>query len=192
MSSSRNQIPPLLCVAAAAVTIIVAAVILLAMGRTLWGTPGQPGLWSGDIWSPLNSQLLADPYTFTHIIHGLGLYGLLWFVAGSLPVRVRGVLAVAMESGWEILENTNWVIQRYREATISLDYYGDSVINSTGDILAAALGFVLASWLPTRLSVVGFILLEIVLMIWIRDGFLLNILMLIYPIPEVRIWQAGQ
>jgi hypothetical protein len=180
------------CVAAAAVTIIVAAVILLAMGRTLWGTPGQPGLWSGDIWSQLNSQLLADPYTFTHITHGLGLYGLLWFVAGNLPVRVRGVLAVAIESAWEILENTNWVIQRYREATISLDYYGDSVINSVGDISAAALGFVMASWLPTRLSVVGFVLLEIVLMIWIRDGFLLNIIMLIYPIPEVRSWQVGQ
>ncbi len=181
-----------MCGAVAAVTITVAAVILLIMGRTLWGTPGQPGLWSGDIWSKFNSQRLADPYTLTHITHGLGLYVLLWFVAGSLPVRVRGVLAIAMESCWEILENTNWVIQRYRETTISLDYYGDSAINSIGDILAAAFGFVLASWLPTRLTVVGFILLETVLMIWIRDGFLLNILMLIYPISEVQIWQVGK
>ncbi len=180
-----------MCWTAAAATTAVAASVLLAMGRTLWGTAGQPGLWSGDIWSRFNSQRLADPYTLTHIAHGLGLYGLLWLAMRNLPVRVRGILAVAIESGWEVFENSDWVIQRYREATISLDYYGDSVINSTGDILTAALGFVLASWLPGRVILAGFLLLEAVLLLWIRDGFLLNILMLIYPISEVKTWQMG-
>ncbi len=128
-----------MCLTVAAATVAVTAGVLLAMGRTLWGTAGQPGLWPGDIWSQFNSQRLADPYTLTHISHGLGLYGLLWLAARNLPVRVRGVLAVAIEAGWEVFENSDWVIQRYREATISLDYYGDSVINSTGDILTAAL-----------------------------------------------------
>ncbi len=180
-----------MCLTVAAATVAVTAGVLLAMGRTLWGTAGQPGLWSGDIWSQFNSQRLADPYTLTHISHGLGLYGLLWLAARNLPVRVRGVLAVAIEAGWEVFENSDWVIQRYREATISLDYYGDSVINSTGDILTAALGFVLASWFPWRVTLAGFLLLEAVLLLWIRDSLLLNILMLIYPISGVKIWQMG-
>ena len=100
-------------------------------------------------------------------------------------------MAVALESGWEILENTDMVIQRYRTATMALGYYGDSVVNSVGDILACALGFMLASRLPARLTVALTIALEVILTVWIRDGLLLNVIMLVHPIEAVKIWQMG-
>lgn len=176
----------------------IAAFILLAavaeswMGRQLWGTGGTPGLWSGDIRSSHNSQYLADPYTFTHITHGLLFYALLALVFRNLPAAARLAASVALESGWEILENTDMVIQRYRAETISLNYYGDSIVNSMGDILACTLGFVLASRLPKRVTIAGAIALEILLLVWTRDNLTLNILMLIRPSRAIRMWQSGQ
>jgi len=122
----------------------------------------------------------------------VGFYWLLWLVARKLPLGLRGVLAVALESGWEVFENSDMVIQRYRAATISLGYYGDSVLNSVGDILTAALGFTLAARLPTRVTVIGCILLEILLVLWIRDSLSLNILMLIHPFAAIKNWQLGR
>jgi hypothetical protein len=139
-----------------------------------------------------NSQQLADPYTFTHLIHGFAFYFLIWVIFGEkIPLGARLALAVGLECGWEILENTDFVINRYREATISLDYYGDSVLNSIGDILVCALGFMLAAKLPVWTTIALAVLLELVLIIWIKDSLLLNIIMLIYPLPAIKNWQMG-
>jgi hypothetical protein len=172
-----------------AASIALAAAAEFAMGRRLWGIKGGPGVWSGDIWSSHNSQYLTDPYTFTHVTHGALWYGLLWLVARKLPMRTRFMLAVVLESAWEVLENTDLVIQRYRAATISLDYYGDSVLNSMCDVVAGIAGFLLAAILPARTTVVLVILLEAALALWIRDSLLLNVLMLIRPIQAIREWQ---
>ena len=162
------------------------------MDRKLWGVSGEPGIWSGDIWSSHNSQYMTDPYTFSHITHGVLWYGLLALVAKKLPVRVRFILAVALECAWEVFENTDMVIQRYRAATISLNYYGDSVMNSMCDILTAVLGFILAAMLPTRVTLIGVIVLEVALALWIHDNLLLNVLMLIRPIQAIRAWQLAK
>jgi hypothetical protein len=159
------------------------------MGRIPFSATGSVLLWSGDPWGPENSQQLFDPYTFTHITHGVLLYALAWMVAGQQPIRVRGVLVVALEAFWEVCENTPALIDRYREATMALGYYGDSVFNSVGDILASLVGFLLAARLPVPTTVWATIGLEILLLLWIRDGLALNILMLIHPLESVRIWQ---
>ncbi len=171
--------------------ILVAAFILSLIGRQPWGKNNEPGLWSGNINSRHNSQFLSDPYSFTHITHGVGFYGLLWLVAPSAPLAWRAVGAIALESGWEVFENTDFVINRYRESTISLDYYGDSIVNSIFDILFMVLGFGLASRLPRYATIVGIILLEVFLVFWIRDSLLLNIIMLLYPLGAIRRWQMG-
>ncbi|HJU29743.1 MAG TPA: DUF2585 family protein [Candidatus Binataceae bacterium] len=162
-----------------------------AMGRRLWGISGEPGLWSGDILSEHNSQYMADPYTFSHITHGVILYGIMAVTARRLPVRIRAILAVALECAWEVVENTDWVIRRYRAETISLHYYGDSVMNSMCDIVAALAGFLIAWLLPPRLAVAFVVILEAFLALWIRDGVFLNLLMLLYPIPAIRAWQSA-
>ncbi len=138
-----------------------------------------------------NSQYLTDPYTFSHITHGVLFYALTWLVARNLPVRVRALIALGVETAWEIVENTDTIIQRYRAATISLHYYGDSVMNSTCDILACMAGFGLAFRLPRRVSIITVVVLEVALALWIRDGLILNIIMLIHPIPAIRSWQSG-
>ena len=161
------------------------------MGRKLWGVSGEPGIWSGDIWSSHNSQYMTDPYTFSHLTHGVLWYGLLSLIAKRLPVRMRFILAVGLEAAWEVFENTDMVIERYRAATISLNYYGDSVMNSMCDILACMVGFGLAYLLPPRVSIIFVIALEVFLALWIRDGLFLNIIMLIHPIGAIRTWQAG-
>jgi hypothetical protein len=171
---------------------LTAAAAEFAMGRKLWGTAGVAGLWSGDIWSSHNSQFLADPYSFTHITHGVLFYGLLSMAAKALPMHTRLLFAVGFESVWEVLENTNFIIERYRAETISLNYYGDSVVNSMGDILACMLGFFLASRLPRRVSVLGTIGLEILLVLWTRDNLALNIIMLIHPSRALQLWQLRQ
>jgi hypothetical protein len=179
-------------IGAGAAILALAAAIELSMGRKIWGVGGKPGLWSGDINSSHNSQYLADPYSFSHLTHGIVFYGLLSTVARKLPLAARALIALALEAGWEVLENTNMVIERYRAATISLHYYGDSVMNSMSDIIVCMVGFMLAAILPARVTIILILALEVGLALWIRDGLLLNILMLIHPIPAIRHWQAGQ
>jgi hypothetical protein len=124
-------------------------------------------------------------------VHGFLFYGLLWLVARRYPLSARLILAVLVESSWEILENTNYIINRYRESTISLDYYGDSVINSVSDILSMIAGFAVAAYLPVWTTVALAVAMELGLAFWIRDNLTLNIIMLVHPLDAIRRWQDG-
>jgi hypothetical protein len=188
--------------AAVGALMAAAGLVLLFMGRIPICQCGYVSLWHGQVNSAGNSQHLSDWYTFSHVIHGFGFYGLLWLAGRRLappkpsgergwPIGIRLALAVVLESGWEILENTDMVINRYREATIALDYYGDSVLNSLSDIGAMVLGFVLAARLPVWTIVVATVVMELAVGYLIRDNLTLNILMLLYPIDAVRQWQMG-
>lgn len=182
--SRKNSI--LLCLLAAAVMVFVE----WQMGRFFFCKCGIISIWSGDIWSNQNSQQLIDPYTFTHILHGWIFYFLLWLVfRKKFKFWPMMFFAVVLECGWEILENTNWVINRYRENTISLDYYGDSIFNSFADVWAMALGFWLACKLNWKWSVACIIAIEIALLFWIHDNLTLNIIMLFYPFEAIKAWQ---
>lgn len=175
---------------AAVIVLAGVAAALAAMGRDWWCRAGDGGLWSGNVWSQHNSQHLLDPYTFTHIQHGLVLYAVLWAVCRNVAgLATRAWIAFLLESAWEVLENTDAVIERYRAATISLDYYGDSVANSLGDIVACMVGYLAAGVLPVAVSLLGFFVIDAVLLWWIRDSLLLNVLMLVHPLETVKQWQ---
>jgi hypothetical protein len=169
----------------------VDALVLHLMGRRLWCSCGSPSPWAWDIWSSHNSQHLIDPYTFTHVLHGALYYAVLRLLLGARRPSLRALLAVMIEVGWEIGENTNTVIAAYREATIALNYYGDSVANSVGDVIAFALGYTAVMRLPVWVSVVAFVAVEAALLLTIRDGLILNIVMLLHPFSAIKTWQMG-
>ena len=180
-----------ICVLVVAVTIL----ILKVMGRPFISNSGTVKLWHAEVVSSENSQHLSDWYSFSHIVHGFILFFLLWLISKKIPqirkFSVGFVIAVVMESIWEVIENTDFIINRYREATIALDYFGDSIINSTSDILFMSLGFMMASRLSVLASVSFVAGSELLLAIVIRDNLALNILMLIYPIDAIKEWQIG-
>ena len=175
----------------AAMAIALAAIlILVVMGRPPICACGTIGLWGAS--GPEQSQMLADWYSASHLVHGFLFFGALWLAAGRrLSVGWRFVIALAFESMWEVIENTPMVIDRYREATVALGYSGDSILNSASDIAMMAVGFVLARRLPLWASVAVVIAFELVPLIVIRDNLTLNVLMLLAPSETIRLWQAG-
>lgn len=160
-------------------------------GRVIWCRAGDLVPWSWDIWSTHNSQHLIDPYSFTHILHGILEFWLIGLLFRKVPLAWRMLMAVTIEGSWEIAENTSYVINRYREATISLDYFGDSIVNSMSDICCCALGFVIAYKLRFWWSFALFVATEALLIMTIHDSLLINIIMLIYPLEWIKKWQFG-
>ncbi|RYI33191.1 MAG: DUF2585 domain-containing protein [Acetobacteraceae bacterium] len=187
--SSLNRLIPILITLG---IIVITAAWLLWIGREPICKCGYVKLWHGQVVSAENSQHISDWYTPSHIIHGFLFFGALWLVARRLAFGWRLAIATLIECGWEIVENSDAIIERYRAVTISLDYYGDSVLNSVCDVLAMVLGFWLASKLPVWATVALIILFEGATMWIIRDGLALNVLMLVYPLDSVAQWQAGR
>lgn len=188
MKLSRSQIL-IACVG----IIALQAVILLFMGHPLICKCGYVKLWHGVALSSENSQHISDWYSSSHIIHGFIFYALLWlFARDRLSFGTRLIFAVAVEASWELIENTDYLINRYRGITVSLDYYGDSVINSVSDTLFMVLGFFLASRLPIWLTMAIALALELFVGYMIRDNLTLNVVMLLWPIDAVLQWQAGR
>jgi len=173
------------------VVLVVATVQLRNQGRSWWCSCGQLFLWAGDIWSTHNSQHLLDPYSFTHVLHGFVLCWLLALCIPRISWQWRLCFALSLEAMWEVFENTEFVIQRYREATAALGYHGDSIVNSLGDILICGVGFMIAQQLRFWRSLLVFMAMELVLLVWIRDSLILEVLMLIYPIDAIKAWQVG-
>ena len=174
----------------AIVASFAATALLLRLEGRLWLCAcGSIQLWSGQICSANNSQHFLDPYSFTHVLHGFLFFWLIAWLLSRLRSSWQLALAVAVEAGWEVLENTNFIIDRYRSETAALGYNGDTVVNSFGDILCCLIGFVVAQRLGLRRSLVVFAVLELILIVWIKDSLLLEILMLVVPIDAVRAWQ---
>lgn len=188
--SAENSLdkPPLFLSVAATV---VMSVILYTQGRIWWCKLGDYSPWVSQAWSRHTSQHLFDPYTFTHILHGVAFFWIIDLIFKKQTFAWKLFIAILVESAWEVLENSRYIIEKYRENTASLDYFGDSIFNSIGDVIACATGFYIAYKLKFRRSLIFFIATEIILLILIRDGLLLNILMLIYPIEAIKQWQTG-
>jgi len=174
-----------------AAMLLVAVVYLRWQGRIWWCACGRPTPVSIKVNSQHNSQHLLDPYSLSHILHGVLFFGVLWLLRRRLSLDVRAIIAAGIEIGWEMLENSPVIINRYRSATISLGYTGDSIVNSLGDVASFVLGFYLARKLGLWRSVALFIAVEL-LMLWLmRDNLTLNVLMLLWPLDAVRKWQSA-
>ena len=175
-----------------AAMIVGTGTILYGMGHPVICKCGDVKFWYFDAVSPENSQHIFDWYTPSHVIHGLLFYFVLWLLAPRLSFGTRLLLAVGIEATWEVVENTEFVINHYREVTISLDYYGDSVLNSVSDILFMVVGFLLAASLPVWITVLLAISLKLFVGVMIRDGLTLNVIMLLWPLDSIAQWQQGR
>jgi hypothetical protein len=177
-------------------TAIATAVFTIIFIGTLW-ISGRPwicktgiGLWTG-AWTPCTSQHLLDPYSLTHVLHGMIFYWLLRLCTPTIALHWRLLLAIVVEIGWELVENSQWVIERYRQETASLDYTGDSILNSVGDLLTMIVGFAFASRFSWKVAVTAFVVVEVGLLLTIRDNLTLNVLMLFVPSDAIKQWQLG-
>ena len=175
------------------VTIGIMAIVLWTQGRVWWCEWDTPiYIWSSDVWSKHNSQHFFDPYAFTHVLHGFLFY---WLAKLIFRRRISFAwmlfAAVVGECIWEIIENSKFIIEKYRENTASLDYFGDSIANSVGDVIACIIGFFIAYRLHVWRSIVVFLIVEAILILTIKDSLLINILMLIYPVEAIKLWQTG-
>lgn len=186
--SERNNLPYFLSIAAT----VLMVVLLYLQGRLWWCKLGDYRIYVNEAWnSSHTSQHFFDPYTFTHVLHGVLFFWLASVIFSRFSVAWQFFITIFAEAAWELLENSNFIIEKYRENTASLDYFGDSILNSVGDVIACGIGFLIAYKLGWWRSLVFFLLTEIMLLIWIRDGLLLNILMLLYPFDEVKSWQMS-
>lgn len=177
--------------AAAFALLLIAAAILFAMGRPPICTCGTVELWAGAADGPNTSQMIADWYSLSHVVHGFLFYFALWLFARDWSVNRRLTAALVLEAAWEVVENTPFVIDRYREATVALGYTGDSILNSLSDIVMMMIGFLAARRLPVWASVLLVLLLEIVPLLVIRDNLTLNVWMLLAPSESIRAWQSA-
>ncbi|HKR11381.1 MAG TPA: DUF2585 family protein [Pyrinomonadaceae bacterium] len=177
------------------VLILVVPLLALALwgeGRMLFCSCGVFEVWVGDTCSSQNSQQLFDPYSFTHVLHGFLLFWLTTLVFRNLSSVWQLTLAAILEALWEVLENSHFIIDRYRTQTAALGYEGDTIVNSLGDLACAVIGFLIVRRLGWSRSLILFLLFELILLFWIRDSLLLQILMLIYPVNALKMWQMCQ
>ena len=175
------------------VTVLVLTTLLLRGEGRLWICAcGRFSIWSGEICSTNNSQQFLDPYSFTHVLHGILYFWMLIWIVPRLTLSWRLWLSITMAAAWEVFENSNFIINRYREDTAALGYTGDTIVNSFGDILCAVLGFMIAQRLGFKRSLIFFLGTELILLFWIRDSLVLEIVMLIHPVNAIKLWQMCQ
>jgi hypothetical protein len=166
----------------AVVLMLVATVaILFAFGRSVWCPHGD---WAVAVWQTDGahlSQHLLDPYSFTHIEHGvLFFFALVWLLPKT-SLSTRFVLALLLESAWEVVENSSWLIHTFRQDALAQGYVGDSIVNALSDIACCALGFWFAARTRWYWGVALLVVTEIVLYLTISDNLVRNILLPIWP-----------
>ncbi|MEK6700704.1 MAG: DUF2585 family protein [Planctomycetota bacterium] len=176
----------------AGLVVVIAMIVAMRIEGRIWYCALRDwSPWISDVWTPHCSQHIADPYSFTHFTHGLIFYGFFCLVARRLSFDWKLFGAITIAAAWEVLENSPLIINRYRESTMSLDYLGDSVVNSTCDVLFCILGVYVARWIGLWRSLALFVAIEIGLLLTMRDNLTTNVIMLIHPIDAIKQWQSA-